>query len=127
MIDPTPRLLGRTATRIGLALCGAVLACGPAAAAPGTVFLTTYLRAGPGEGYAALDEIAPHSVVEVEGCEGGWCRIRSGRASGFIRAEVLSARDIHAKPESPPVATCFTVRMNGRPDGGDDVRICGGR
>ena len=86
---------------------------------------TAYLRAGPGEQYAALDEIDPESEVDVQSCDNGWCRVRSGDADGFIRAEVLTAPDDHAKPPAPaPGAPCFTADLNGRPRGGEQVRVC---
>lgn len=102
-----------------------VLLAFAAIAAPGTTYSTTYLRAGPGEQYAALDEIEPHSQVEVQSCEKDWCEVQSGLAHGYIKAGILSAPDIHAKPGPPAQgATCFTARLNGPPRGGDTVRIC---
>lgn len=101
------------------------MAACPALAAPQTVRMTTYLRAGPGPQYAALDEIDPESQVDVQSCDGGWCRVRSGRAAGFIRAEVLTAPDEHAKPPAPAAgAACLDATLNGRPRGGEPVRIC---
>jgi hypothetical protein len=96
-----------------------------AGAAPRTTYLTTYLRAGPGEEYAAIDEIEPHSQVEVQSCDKDWCRVQSDLAAGYIRADVLAAPDIHVKPGAPPAnAPCFTARLNGPPRGGDTVRVC---
>jgi uncharacterized protein YraI len=105
-------------------LAGGVTWACAAGAAPGTVFLTTYLRAGPGEQYAALDEIAPRSQVDVQSCASGWCRVRANDATGFIRTDVLSAPDIHAAPTSVQGKDCFTARLNGRPRSADDARIC---
>ena len=99
-----------------------------ALAAPATVFSDSYLRAGPGEQYAALDEVEPHSQVDVLSCDKNWCRVRFGRSDGFVRADILSAPDIHAKPGPPPAdAACFTARVNGRPSGGELVRVCNGK
>ena len=102
-----------------------LLSAASVVAAPGMVYTTTYLRAGPGDQYAALDEIEPESRVDVQVCDKGWCRIRSGQATGFINADVLSAPDAHAKPSAPASgAPCFTARLNGRPSTASEVRVC---
>lgn len=104
MLNPTPK---------ALAACAALA----------LTFATTYLRAGPGEHYAVLDELAPHTDVDVLSCDAGWCRVRLGRIQGFIGAHILSAPDIHAKPGAA-AGPCVIARVNGRPRGGDTVRVC---
>ena len=116
-----PRVL---LTALGAA---ALLATASAASAqPGTVYLTTWLRSGPGDQYAVLDEVDPQSQVDVEACGNGWCRVASSRAKGFIKASVLSAPDLHRNPPGAAQgANCFTAQLNGSPRSGDDVRVCG--
>lgn len=109
---------------VGIAATGA-LAASAAVAKSGMVDLTTYLRAGPGQQYAVLDEIEPRRQVEVQSCDNGWCRVIIDKAAGFIEAARLSGPDIHTVPPGiPPSADCFTALLNGAPRSGDDQRIC---
>ncbi len=103
----------------------ATLIVSNASAVPATVHLTTYLRTGPGNQYAVLDEIRPEARVDVDACQDGWCRVKSDEHAGYIEAYVLSAPDIHgAPPAAPPSGPCITARLNGMPRAGDTVRIC---
>ena len=119
--------LGRTILATILALgagTAGVLVAGVALAKPGTVNLTTYLRAGAGEQFAALDEIDPEDQVDVQSCANGWCRVVSGSATGYIEESVLSAPDFHRQPAAAAATDCFTARLNGPPRSADAVRIC---
>lgn len=112
-------------------LCGlatltavAALPLSGAAARPGTVYWTAYLRSGPGVKYAVIDEVSPQSRVDVQDCARGWCKVTARHANGYVEAALLSAPDIHAVPhQAEPKATCVDAVLNGLPRG-DDVRFC---
>lgn len=101
---------------------GAVAAAG---AEPMEARWTTFLRAGPGRQYAALDEVAAKSTLEVAGCDRGWCRVAvRGRPDGYVDESVFSRPDIHARPDPvAPRGECFTAPRNG-PAAGEAVRYC---
>ncbi len=105
-----------------LGLSGAMAAAG---AEPMQANWTTYLRAGPGREYAALDEVEAKSVLEVAGCDRGWCRVAiRGRPDGYVDESIFSRPDIHARPDSAaPRGTCFTAPRNGS-GAGEAVRYC---
>lgn len=122
MLSTGRRRFPRLAFLVGAA---ALLAPGFASSRPGTVFWVTYLRAGPGHQYAVLDELDPHSSVEVQECGGDWCRVVSERAEGYMLASMLSAPDIHGGPPATPhPGECVKVRLNGF-RGKDEARVCG--
>ncbi len=54
---------------------------------------TTYLRAGPGTNYRAIDEALSGFDVDVVGCGNGWCQVWYGDAPGFLAEAALVARD----------------------------------
>jgi len=90
MIDPATAVgarmpaarhhLGRLAAEIliGLALTG------PAVAQPVRIVWSTYLRTGPGSGYAVVDEIQHDTLVDLRSCGAHWCQILSGRTVGYV-------------------------------------------
>ncbi len=103
----------------------ASLLAAPVQAQPGTVYWTSWLRVGPGDGYAVVDEVAPRSTVEVLGCKDGWCRVTASRATGYLKEAMLSAPDIHAGPPQAPLpGPCVTVARNSASSVGEATRIC---
>lgn len=117
----------RTQLFVAISVTTAAMTCSPLALArPQAVMLTTYLRAGPGERFAVLDEIEAHKQVDVQDCSADWCRVVSDGAPGFVKQDAFSAPDIHRVPPGIPAsAECVTARLNGRPSEGDEVRVCG--
>ncbi len=115
------RRYGATALAVGLAS----LFAGPVQAQPGTVYWTSWLRVGPGDGYAVVDEVAPRSTVEVLGCQDGWCRVTAKGATGYLKQAMLSAPDIHAgPPQAAMPGPCVVVARNGAGQLGEATRIC---
>ncbi len=74
------RRLGRAAAGmlVGLALAG------PALAQPIKIVWSTYLRTGPGSGYAVVDELQHDTLVDLRSCDAHWCQILSGRTVGYV-------------------------------------------
>ena len=75
-----------------LLIASAVLAAQPGAA----LAWSTYLRSGPGETYAAIDELAHDVRVQVVGCDAQWCRVIDGTVQGYVDRAAL------ALPHPPP-------------------------
>ncbi len=97
---------------------------GPAFAKTAMLNWTVYLRAGPGENYAVLDEIEPRSSVEVQNCQGDWCKIQFDGSEGFIKASQIDKPDIHGgAPAGISNRDCFVERVNGVGHG-ERVRLC---
>jgi hypothetical protein len=65
------------------ALVGLVVA-GPAIAQPVKIVWSTYLRTGPGSGYAVVDELQHDTLVDLRSCGPHWCQILSGRTVGYV-------------------------------------------
>ncbi len=74
------RRLGRMAGGVLVALALA----GPASAQPVRIVWSTYLRTGPGSGYAVVDEIQHDTLVDLRTCGAHWCQILSGRTIGYV-------------------------------------------
>jgi uncharacterized protein YraI len=90
----------------------------------GVTAITTYLRIGPGRQYAVLDEIGPGRRLEIQSCQGDWCRVASPDASGYVEAKALHLPDIHANaPQRQAGSDCFTAVLNGTASG-DRQRFC---
>ncbi len=64
-------------------LAGLALA-GPAVAQPVKIVWSTYLRTGPGSGYAVVDELQHDTLVDLRTCGAHWCQILSGRTVGYV-------------------------------------------
>ena len=116
----------RIALTAALALLATSLAL-PARARPAQTTWTTYLRAGPGLQYAAIDEIDSQTTVDVQECRDGWCRVEFGRAFGYIDAGVVQDEASHAAKSAAPAPApipCFQARQSGY-GVGDELRFCG--
>ena len=64
---------------------------------------STYLRSGPGETYAAIDELSHDVHVRVIGCDARWCRVADGTTQGYVD------RDALALPHPPPADALATT------------------
>ncbi len=73
----------RGARAAGTALAVMALA-GPALAQPVKIVWSTYLRTGPGSGYAVVDELQHDTLVDLKSCGAHWCQILSGRTVGYV-------------------------------------------
>jgi hypothetical protein len=83
---------------------------GIAEAAPQQLAWSTFMRAGPGDQYAAIDEIEHSASVDVVGCAGGWCRIQDGRVVGYIDQDALTLAPPPAGSAPPAAAPdCFVT------------------
>jgi uncharacterized protein YraI len=80
---------GLSATVLGAAL---LLGTG----APGVIAQTSYVtadvnqRTGPGVQYSAVRTLPQGTAVELEGCQGSWCRISYNGDDGWIAARYLN-------------------------------------
>ena len=93
----------------------------PAAAAPGMISFATWFRIGPGRNYAVRDEIPNETILDVIGCENGWCRVVYGNRTGYVESDVVVQPVPVITPPSPH--DCVPDRRNGYGDG-DELNIC---
>lgn len=93
----------------------------PAFAAPGEVTWTTWFRIGPGRNYAVRDEIPNSTVLDVIGCENGWCQVVWGNRTGYVESGVV----VQPVPATAPVSPhdCVQTRRNGYGNG-EELNIC---
>ena len=99
----------------GLWACGvlAILALLPAPAATAgeaTLAWSTYLRAGPGETFAALDELSHDVRVSVLGCGPRWCRITSDQWQGYVDRDALTLPGTPG-PRRDAASDCFVAGL----------------
>ena len=82
----------------------------PATALPRQAVMawSTYLRAGPGETYAAITELEHDTRVSVVGCDGRWCRISDASGSGYVDRDALDLPRTLA-PQPPATMDCVVV------------------
>ena len=97
------------------------LAVSPARAAPMVVAWATWLHSGAGVETPVLNELPSGFVVDVVGCEGGWCRVVSGRAMGFVEQRLLAAS--RTAPLLPAEGECFPA-THVTPERAIAMRIC---
>ena len=115
-------LVLRAVVLCGWSILGGTMA---AHAATATAKWTGYLRAGPGEQYAALDEVSAHDTFDVDRCADGWCRITYGGAQGYLAQGLVDqGPPSPIKPAAPGTKNCFRTTQNGY-RGAEDVQICG--
>ena len=110
-----------------LAAAGAALAAGPTAPAPSPVRETaiawsTYLRAGPGETYAAISELEHDTPVKVMGCDGQWCQVSGAAIAGYVDRDALDLPRTLAP--QPPVSTDCVVAGQADNRGPIPTRFC---
>ena len=123
--NPWLKVAGRRRAVMLAAGLGGLMLASPLQARPGTVYWTTWLRVGPGDGYAVVDEVAPRSQVDVQDCNDRWCKVAYGQASGYIEASMLSAPDIHAgPPQAPLTGPCVVIARNNDSLLGEQTRVC---
>ena len=94
---------------LGVALSLPLSAGGALAASPPSVKLawSTYLRAGPGETYQAIDEVEHGVAVVVDGCADRWCRVSGAGIAGYVDQDALT---LPAPPApSPSARPCVVV------------------
>ena len=93
----------------------------PAFASPGQISWTTWFRIGPGRNYAVRDEISNGTVLEVLGCENGWCQVVWGNRTGYVESDVV----VQPVPATAPSAPhdCVQNRRAGY-GSGDELSIC---
>lgn len=77
--------------RTGLLIAAALLLPSAALAAPGLVTDTVSLRAGPGDGFPAVDRIPAGSHVDIHGCLKGdaWCDVSWSDDRGWVSSDEL--------------------------------------
>lgn len=90
------------------AMVGGLAMAGPARAEPAWVTFSTWLRVAPGAGAKILSELDSGVRVEREACEGGWCRVVSDRAVGYLPATLLA--DAPRGQKVPEAAGCFPAQ-----------------
>lgn len=69
---------------------------------------STYLRAGPGQAYEAIDELEHDTRVQVVDCSGRWCRVSGASGSGYVDRDALDLPRTVA-PQPPANADCVVV------------------
>lgn len=92
-------------------ILAAVLAAGgPAAAAAPSVAVawSTYLRAGPGQTYAAISELEHDTRVKILGCDARWCRVSNASVDGYVDRDALDIPRTLA-PDPPARTDCVVV------------------
>jgi uncharacterized protein YraI len=67
-----------------------MLSAGIAAAAPATLERNAKVRSGPGTSYAVVATLSRGSVLETNGCTGGWCEIAWRGGRGFVAHSLLA-------------------------------------
>ncbi len=58
--------------------------------ADATALTTLNVRSGPGSGYRLVDVLHRGEIVDVVGCEPGWCYVHTSRAGGWASAGYLA-------------------------------------
>lgn len=92
------------ASRICIAIVAAVLCTAQARAETATVDSKVNLRTGPGPAFSIIGVLTPGTRLAVEKCTEEWCRVRAGRARGYIsRALLKGDDDTYASAAPPPV------------------------
>lgn len=86
----------------------AVLLPTAAGAAQATLAWSTYLRAGPAQTSAALDELSHDASVTVLGCGLRWCRIASDSGEGYVDRDALTL-PATPSPDARATAGCFVA------------------
>ncbi len=85
----TPQVFVKLCRSVGVSLGLAALA-GPVLAQPVRIVWSTYLRTGPGSGYAVVDEIQPDTLVDLRTCNAHWCQILSGQTLGYVDKDSIT-------------------------------------
>ncbi len=109
--------------RAGLLAGVLALAAVPAVAAtPMVVTYATWLRSAPSEASQVIDELPGGWRVDVLGCDGGWCRVLSDQAPGYVQQALLAAGS--DKPLAPkPGAACISGTHQ-TPERAIPLKIC---
>ncbi len=100
------------------------LVAGPAGAAEATSALawSTYLRAGPSETSAALDELAHDVTVRVLGCDARWCHVADGTVQGYVDRDALALPRV-PPPDASALGHCTIAALSDAPNGAP-TRLC---
>jgi uncharacterized protein YraI len=94
------------ASKVCIAAVAAVLCSPQAQAETATVDTKVNFRTGPGPAFSIIGVIAPGTRLAVEKCTEEWCRVRVGRARGYIsRALLKDGSDSFASAAPPPAPT----------------------
>lgn len=110
--------LGMIAGLTGLA------AATPACAETASAHWDAYFYAAPRASAQVLDEVQRETSLDVQSCVDGWCRVLYGKASGFVREEVVHGPSNDVLPPGRRAGkACFTAVQ---PGGGawQDERFC---
>lgn len=102
-------------------------AAAPAYAETAAAHWDSYFYEAPRVSARVLDEVQRKTPLDVQSCDGGWCRVLYGEASGFVKEEVVHGPTNEALPHRPmAVSGCFTAVQ---PGGGawQDERFCPSR
>lgn len=107
------------------ALAVALMAGGASAHAQIVTRFATYMHSGPGLQYSVTDEIQTRTPLAPESCRDGWCRVRYGRAWGYVQQNTLVAGPSTAQPQpgERPIE-CMDFARTGWPNSGDLERVC---
>lgn len=77
------------ASKVCIAVIAAVLCTAQAHAETATVDSKVNLRTGPGPAFSIVGVIPAGTRLTVEKCTDEWCRVRAGRAHGYISRALL--------------------------------------
>jgi hypothetical protein len=83
------RQYGRLVQTLGGVVAALMLAT-PSVAQPLRLTWSTFLRTGPGSGYAVVDEIQHDTLIDVRQCGAHWCQILSGRTLGYVDRDAIT-------------------------------------
>lgn len=77
-------------TKLALITTFAATMATQAFAVDATANMALNVRTGPGTNYAIVDALYAGEVVDVTGCQGGWCTISHSGPDGWVSANYLS-------------------------------------
>lgn len=89
-------------------------AASPASAEVATAHWDSFFYAAPRGTARILDEVQDQAKLDVQQCDGGWCRARYGEAEGYVREFVVHGPANELRPERQPAdEKCFDAAQPG--------------
>ena len=97
-------------------LLGLVIATASASADDAQTAVSLNLRDGPGAGYARIAVVPAGALVDVRGCQGGWCGLTWNGYRGYaVQRGLLLASAYVLEPEVWPIFPAYPYRAGHYP------------
>ncbi|MFW2392303.1 MAG: SH3 domain-containing protein [Methyloceanibacter sp.] len=97
-------------------LLGLVIATASASADDAQTAVSLNLRDGPGAGYARIAVVPAGALVDVRGCQGGWCGLIWNGYRGYaVQRGLLLASAYVLEPEVWPIFPAYPYRAGHYP------------